>query len=486
MIKNGMHMATETLPAFSKARVVVLGDLMLDRYWLGDTSRISPEAPVPVVLIDQHDERAGGAANVALNMASLTAQVSLLGLVGKDQEGQLLQSLCEEKNVRCFFHATAHHTITKLRVMGRNQQLLRMDFEKTAVSEEDVGALQALLAEQLSHADVVVLSDYAKGALQQVEDFISLAKQKNIPVLIDPKAKDFSRYRGATLVTPNYKEFCAAVGPCDGLNEIAEKAQHLLKETGVQALLVTLGKEGMLLVEASRDAWHFPTQAKDVFDVTGAGDTVIATIAASLGAGVDLKQAVHYANVAAGIVVGKSGTSTVSVPELRRALQKDNESQLGILTQADCLQAVHDAKARGEKIVMTNGCFDILHAGHIHYLEEARALGDRLIVAVNSDESVRQLKGDTRPYNALQQRMEVLAALRCVDWVVAFTQATPAPLIETILPDLLVKGGDYKPEEIAGNEAVYANGGEVLSLRFCSGFSTTQLVKKIQKEGETV
>src|SRR3990167_5959410 len=299
MMQNGLPPISEHLPDFKKACVFIVCDLMLDRYWYGDTSRISPEAPVPVVLIENKDVRAGGAANVALNVASLTAQAVLFGIVGKDQEAQLLEQICEQQQVQCHFQMSQFHpTITKLRVMGRNQQLLRMDFECIDTNKNDVAAVFAQMHQSFSKANVLLLSDYAKGTLQNIEVFIELANQYQIPVLIDPKAKDFSRYRGATLVTQNYKEFIAAVGACSNHEEIVEKALQLIKKSGIKALLITLGKDGMLLVASDQDPIHYPARAKDVYDVTGAGDTVIATIAASLGAGVDLAHAVHYANVA--------------------------------------------------------------------------------------------------------------------------------------------------------------------------------------------
>ena len=472
------------LPNFETARVLVYGDVMLDRYWHGDTTRISPEAPVPVVLVGETESRPGGSANVALNIAALGAKTSLFGLIGDDAEGNTLRMQLEEKNITCHFQEISEYpTITKLRVLGRNQQLIRMDFEKDFHGVNDVELLQRFEA-QLDEVDVVILSDYAKGALHNVEKLIALAKKHGLPILVDPKSKDFSRYAGATVITPNRKEFETIVGVCESIEALQEKARQYLDTVDIQALLITLGKDGMLLVQKNTEPLLVPTRARDVYDVTGAGDTVISTLAVGIAAGNTLAQSVLLANTAAGVVVGKLGAETVSPAELRRALQRQQGSHLGVLTEEECLLAVSDAHAHGEKVVMTNGCFDILHAGHVHYLEEAKALGDRLIVAINDDASVSRLKGSTRPYNTLQQRMDVIAALRPVDWVVSFSEDTPARLIGSILPDILVKGGDYRPEDIAGGDAVIANGGRVEVLDFVSNCSTTSLIDKIKKTHE--
>jgi D-beta-D-heptose 7-phosphate kinase/D-beta-D-heptose 1-phosphate adenosyltransferase len=310
------------------------------------------------------------------------------------------------------------------------------------------------------------------------------ANQQNIPVLVDPKHTDFSVYRGAFLITPNFKEFQAVVGPCSSEEEIQQKGQKLLHDHNIHAILVTRGERGMTLLQKDLPAYHLLTRAKEVFDVTGAGDTVIATMAAALAAGYSLTDSMMLANTAAGIVVGKLGAATVSVSELRYVL-KAALSKEGVLDQSNLLLAVKEAKQRGEKVVMTNGCFDILHPGHIAYLEEAKALGDRLIVAVNDDASVRRLnKGPGRPINSLESRMAVLAGLSSVDWVVPFSQDTPESLVNVILPDVLVKGGDWAVEQIAGSHAVLKNGGQVKSLMFHDGFSTTNVVTRILNEAQ--
>ncbi|MCB1828124.1 MAG: bifunctional D-glycero-beta-D-manno-heptose-7-phosphate kinase/D-glycero-beta-D-manno-heptose 1-phosphate adenylyltransferase HldE [Coxiellaceae bacterium] len=479
MMLEGFH-----LPSFESAKLLVYGDVMLDRYWYGNTSRISPEAPVPVVLVDDTEARPGGAANVALNTVALGVKTTLFGLTGEDAEADLLRKALDEKNIQCHFQTiSGYPTIAKLRVLGRNQQLIRMDFEKGFFGVDDVELIQRYEA-HLDSADIVVLSDYAKGALQHVDHLIALARKKGLPVLVDPKSNDFSKYAGATLITPNRKEFEAVVGQCHSNAEIKEKAVALLKELDIEALLVTLGKDGMLLVQQHNEPLYLPTRAQEVFDVTGAGDTVIAVLGAAIASGQSLEQAAQLANMAAGVVVGKLGAATVSVPELRRALQRECRSDLGVLTEEELLLAVSDARAHGETVVMTNGCFDILHAGHVQYLDSAKKLGDRLIVAINDDDSVRRLKGSARPFNSLKNRMDVMSALRVVDWVVSFSEDTPARLIEAVLPDVLVKGGDYRPEDIAGGEAVKANGGEVAVLDLVPGVSTTGLAEKIKTVSE--
>jgi len=469
------------LPEYQLAQVLVVGDVMLDRYWHGPTGRISPEAPVPVVKVEQIEERAGGAANVALNIAALGAQACLIGMTGDDEASRVLQEKLEAVQVKCdFLRLASHPTITKLRVLSRHQQLIRLDFED-GFHEVDAGPMLSQIAEQLEQAKVMVLSDYNKGALAQVSAIIGLARQAGVPVLVDPKGTDFEKYRGASLLTPNLSEFEAVVGACRNEQALVDKGRELLDRYELGALLVTRSEHGMTLIRRDQDELHLPAQAQEVFDVTGAGDTVIGVLAASLASGAGLDQACALANAAAGVVVGKLGTSTVSQVELAKALfGNEQESGYGVVTEQQLKVAVEAAKKTGEKVVMTNGCFDIIHSGHVTYLNSARKLGDRLIVAVNDDNSVRGLKGEGRPVNSLDRRMTVLAGLGAVDWVVPFSEETPERLISEILPDLLVKGGDYRPEQIAGGKQVIANGGEVRVLNFEQGCSTTEIIKAIR------
>jgi D-beta-D-heptose 7-phosphate kinase/D-beta-D-heptose 1-phosphate adenosyltransferase len=470
-----------SIPDFSSACVLVAGDVMLDRYWVGPTSRISPEAPVQVVRIRKDETRPGGAANVALNAAALGARAQLLGVVGRDEPARLLgDALRGAGVVPAFIESADRPTITKLRVMSRNQQLIRLDFEES-LSEAgafDPGALAQAFEAALGSTRVVVLSDYGKGTLAGVERLIALARKHGRPVLIDPKGSDYRPYRGATLLTPNMSEFEAVVGACRDESEIVARGEKLRAELNLDALLVTRSEHGMTLIQPNAAPLHLPTEAREVFDVTGAGDTVIATLGAALAAGSDLAHACRLANLAAGIVVGKLGTATASVAELQRAARRAHEDDSAVLSEGQLLERVAEARAHGEVVVMTNGVFDILHAGHVRYLEAAKKLGDVLIVAVNDDDSVRRLKGPTRPLNKVDDRMRLLAALKCVDWVVPFGEDTPARIIGRVLPDLLVKGGDYQPEQIAGFDAVTANGGKVLVLEFHEGYSTTRLIEK--------
>jgi D-beta-D-heptose 7-phosphate kinase/D-beta-D-heptose 1-phosphate adenosyltransferase len=471
---------TLIVPDFSKLRVLVAGDAMLDEYWFGDTARISPEAPVPVVRARSSEQRPGGAANVALNVAALGAHSVLAAVVGKDERGEQLARALEQRGVRCELVLSPDlPTIHKLRVLARSQQLLRIDAELSLQScAQEFGVK---FAKALPHADAVVLSDYGKGTLSRVAELIALARAAKIPVLIDPKGTDFKRYRGAYALTPNRGEFEAVVGPCSDEAELLRKGAALRADLGLDVLLVTRGEQGMTLFEQDAEPLTLPTRAREVFDVTGAGDTVIALLGAGIAAGLAPADAAALANLGAGLVVGKIGVASVGRSELQRALHAKGSGGRGLVELPELALLVAEAKARGERVVFTNGCFDILHAGHVSYLEEAKSCGDRLIVAVNDDDSVRRLKGATRPVNSLADRMAVLAGLAAVDWVVPFSQDTPAELIAQVLPDVLVKGGDYRVEQIAGGNTVLKNGGEVRVLGFKPGRSTSALIDALRR-----
>jgi len=470
------------IPAFNQAKVLVVGDIMLDRYWYGPTQRISPEAPVPIVKINQDEDRPGGAANVALNIASIGGKVTLAGITGDDEAATTVENYLQGMDINCKFdRQSSVPTITKLRVMSRNQQLIRLDFEES-LKDIDKISLTASIEKIVQQHDVLLLSDYDKGTLSDVQKLIAVAKKHQVPVLVDPKGTDFSRYSGASIITPNMSEFEAVVGTCKDEAELVQKGQQLLTELELEAMLITRSEQGMTLLRNGQEEFHLPTQAKEVYDVTGAGDTVIATLALALAANADYPHASALANIAAGIVVGKLGTSSVSEAELLNAISTGQESGFGVVTEGQLKIAVELAKARGEDIVMTNGCFDILHAGHVSYLTNAGKLGRRLIVAVNSDDSVKRLKGEGRPINPVERRMAVLAGLGAVDWVVDFSEDTPQRIIANILPDTLVKGGDYKVEDIAGGTEVMANGGQVKVLNFEDGISTTEIINTIRLE----
>lgn len=465
------------VPEFAKAKIIVIGDVMLDRYWSGQAARISPEAPVPVVRIKTIEDRVGGAGNVALNIAKLGGKVTLLAVVGDDAEGNILRHLLEAEGVICDFVVEQDiRSICKLRVMAQHQQLIRIDFEESSL-EFDLDVLLGKLIMNLPEHDAVVFSDYGKGTLADVSAYIKVAKQAGLKVLVDPKGVDYQCYAQADLITPNLSELQAVVGVADTEAELIAKCRELLKQQQIPTLLLTRGEAGMTLIK-SNQTHSLPAQAKDVFDVTGAGDTVIAVMALGVALDMALPDAMYLANLAGGIVVGKLGTSTVSIPELTRAMHGDRDSLYGIVSEAELAQIMVGAKAHDERIIMTNGCFDLLHAGHVTYLQQAKALGDRLVVAVNSDASVRQLKGESRPINGLQERMTVLAALACVDWVVSFEEETPERLYCRLLPDVIVKGGDYSSEQVAGGDCVIRAGGKVKILQFVDGQSTTAMIKK--------
>jgi D-beta-D-heptose 7-phosphate kinase/D-beta-D-heptose 1-phosphate adenosyltransferase len=468
------------LPPFDKARVLVVGDLMLDRYWHGPASRISPEAPVPVVHVSDIEERPGGAGNVALNIASLGAQCTVLGLTGDDDAANALEKNLQAAGVKTrFIRLQENATVTKLRVMSRHQQLIRLDFEDGFIGQ-NISGEEIEFAKLLDEHDVVVCSDYGKGSLRNVQSLIALCRERKIPVLIDPKGADFDRYAGASLVTPNLSEFEAIVGECGNEDELVEKGQQLCAQCSFDALLITRSEHGMTLIQNDEEVFNLPTRAREVYDVTGAGDTVISTLAAALAAGDDIHNAVTLANLAAGIVVGKLGTASVSQEELYQEIHRHIAVKRGVVSQQELMMAVKQCRQRGEVIVMTNGCFDILHAGHVTYLQQAREQGDRLIVAVNVDETVRRLKGEDRPVNPLEHRMRMLAALECVDWVLPFEEETPTRLICEVLPDILVKGGDNDPDKIPGGDCVRENGGEVRVLSYVDGVSTTEIIGTIR------
>lgn len=462
--------------------VLVVGDVMLDRYWHGGAQRISPEAPVPVLQVDDQEQRPGGAANVALNVVSLGAQCTLVGLVGEDEAAADLQATLEAAGVNCdFVPVSQWQTIVKLRLMAQRQQLMRADFETPpplAGTSERLAVLQNTVEKHLPTASALVLEDYDKGALDEPQALIHAARARGVPVLVDPKLKDLSVYKGADAIKPNEVEFHAAIGESvEDEEAFAEHAEQLRAQLELQALIITRGGAGMWVAEAEH-ATQIPARAVEVFDVTGAGDTTAATLAIGMSLGWPLREAARTANVAASLAVSKLGTAPVSGPELRAALVAADHDR-GVLSATALQAAVAAAQAEGQTIVFTNGCFDILHAGHVTYLEEAATLGDRLIVALNSDASVQRLKGEGRPVVPFIGRSHVVAGLGCVDWVVEFDTDTPVPLLKQLQPEVLVKGGDYEPEDVVGHEIVHAYGGTVKVLSLVEDVSTTAIVEKI-------
>ena len=469
----------------SQAKILVVGDVMLDRYWHGDTGRISPEAPVPVVKVSKLEDKAGGAANVAKNIAYLDGQVSLLGIIGNDDNGSSLQALLKSEKINSqLITQDDAPTIAKMRVISRHQQVVRLDLEETFLQAHSELLLNKL-SEIVDDFDVVLFSDYNKGSLAKISEMIQVAKAAGKTVLVDPKSKQLADYRGADFITPNLNEYTAAGGIKGDEQVLADCARKIIAECGIGAMLLTRSEQGMSLITPS-EKHDFAAQVLEVSDVTGAGDTVIATLAVMLGTGMPAKQAVEIANVAAGLVVAKLGAATVSPEELSAKLTqylRETGEQYQAPTQ-EILHHIELARQRGEKIVFTNGCFDILHAGHVRYLAQAKARGDKLVVGLNNGASISRLKGSERPINPLDERAIVIGALASVDWVIPFGAVeendTPAKLIEQVKPDVLVKGGDYKVEEIAGADFVLANGGTVEVLEFVNGCSTSNVIKKIQ------
>ena len=466
---------------FSSAAVLVVGDIMLDRYWSGGTTRISPEAPVPVVKIGDEFERLGGSGNVAANIAALGGKAHLLALVGADEAADSIDALAGQCDIQChLLRDPQAQTTVKLRIISQQQQLLRLDFENNAVSAQQIQEFGARFSDLLPSMGAVVISDYGKDGVPDPQRIIAQAKQAKVPVLVDPKGRDYTKYRHAQLITPNYREFVDVVGPCPTEQDLESKAKNLLADLDLEAILITRGEKGMTLVRLDQETVNLSAQTREVFDVTGAGDTVCGVCAAGIASGIDLETSIGLANKAAGIVVGKFGTATVSATEL-------SSSAAGIkgkktFDEAQLKAKLEKLRASGARIVMTNGCFDVLHAGHIDYLNKARMLGDLLVVAVNSDSSVKGLKGENRPINTLSNRLAVLGALESVDALISFDESTPQALIENLMPHILVKGGDYDPNEIVGSKEVIANGGEVKVLPFVDGLSSSGILKKMGVE----
>jgi D-beta-D-heptose 7-phosphate kinase/D-beta-D-heptose 1-phosphate adenosyltransferase len=454
----------KTLPHFHDVSILVVGDVMLDRYWFGDTVRISPEAPVPIVKINGIDDRPGGAGNVALNIAALGAKAILLGVTGLDDAADILSRQLAAASVQQdLCQLATSNTIIKLRVISRHQQLLRLDFEDKPLGHNQPDALIERFKQHLPHVDLVILSDYKKGTLAAPQSFIQLAREAGACVLVDPKGNDFSLYRHANMITPNFKEFEAIVGPCPTEEALLAKGRALLSDYQIDTLLVTRGEAGMALVQKDQEL-HLPAYAREVVDVAGAGDTVIGVLGTAIAAGLSLQQATALANLAASIAVGKLGTAVVSMPELLAAISGKTGATANIMNEGQLLATIQEARALGKRIVFTNGCFDVLHAGHVAYLQMAKQLGDYLLVAVNTDGSIRKLKGADRPINTLEQRMAVLAGLGVVDGVVSFADETPERLLRLIQPDTLVKGGDYRVDQVVGADIVRAYGGDVRVL----------------------
>ena len=470
---------------FASARVLVIGDVMLDRYIWGSVDRISPEAPVPVLRSVNTTRVPGGAANVAMNLVGLGARAVLAGFWGDDLEQRELGELLNAAGVEgTGMIQSAHPTISKTRIMARQQQLLRMDVENAGVRPTaDHEVLLQKAVQLVSQADAVILSDYAKGTLSPTlcQSVIEEARRRGVPVLVDPKDKSFAKYSGATTICPNLSELAQVTGIDRGsLPELVAAGKRLVEETRIDFLTVTMSEKGILVLR-SASSFHSQARAREVFDVSGAGDTVIATLAVCLARGVDAESAVDLANVAAGIVVGKTGTAPISRSELVAELTRSAAvtSPEKVLDKEQLLVRIAEWRATGHRIVFTNGCFDILHIGHITLLEQCRQFGDKLIVAINSDASVHCLKGPTRPVVKQDDRARVLAALASTDAVTIFDEQTPLDLILRIRPDVLVKGGDYTTATVVGAEDVMSWGGKVEIVPIVPGHSTSGIIARM-------
>jgi D-beta-D-heptose 7-phosphate kinase/D-beta-D-heptose 1-phosphate adenosyltransferase len=474
---------------FSGVTVLCVGDVMLDRFIEGEVERISPEAPVPVMRVRRSRATLGGAGNVAANIAALGGRAVLVGVVGSDEAGRMLgaEIAAHPGITPALVESRARPTITKTRFVASRQQIVRTDEESSLpLQPEEEAALIAAIAGAMAGARAVVLSDYGKGVLSPavIAAALEAARAGGLSVFVDPKSEDFSCYLGATCITPNLKELAAAARlPVGDEAAVVAAARRVMDAAGGAAILVTRSEKGMMLVEPTGAAHSVPAHAREVFDVSGAGDTVIATLALAEAAGHALPQAMRIANAAAAVVVSKVGTATVSIAELRHEIDaaeaEDIAPALRPLAEASALVARW--KRQGLRVGFTNGCFDILHAGHVALMRAARAQCDRLIVALNDDDSVRRLKGPTRPVNPLAARAAVIAALRPVDCVVAFAEDTPLALIREILPDILFKGGDYRVETVVGADLVMAAGGRVVICATLPGHSTTATIARIQE-----
>jgi D-beta-D-heptose 7-phosphate kinase/D-beta-D-heptose 1-phosphate adenosyltransferase len=464
-------------------KVLVIGDLMLDVYYKGNVNRVSPEAPVPVVNITSVNKNLGGAANVANNLSGLGCQVEIIGVLGNDDNGNDVLELLNRYNINHnLVKNKSLQTTTKARVVGGQQQIVRLDYEECAsFDEETTHQLKEMIEKSvtINTPNSVIISDYAKGVctMEICEFIIENCSKKNIPVIVDPKGLNWNKYNGAFMITPNLNELSEVLGEKIENNDlsVSNAAHHVKAKLSIKNLVVTRSERGLTLI-GERENLHDRARTKEVFDVSGAGDTVVATLAAFLSIG-ELKDVVKVANIAAGIVVGKPGTVAINKADLIEEIKFGfkNKSHMKIKTLDNMIHVIQEWRNKGEEIVFTNGCFDILHLGHVSYLEKARQLGHRLIIGLNSDNSVKRLKGIMRPINNQYDRARLLAVLEFVDGIVIFDEDTPLKLIKNITPDVLVKGGDYKINEIVGRE--FSKKVEIIS--FIEGYSTSNIIDKI-------
>jgi len=473
------------LEGVAKTRALVLGDLMLDEYLWGTVDRISPEAPVQVVEVKRKELRLGGAGNVINNLLTLNCQVDVASVVGDDDDGQFLLRRLTERGLHQHgvFSQVERVTSRKTRVLASNQQIVRIDQEtRSEISTESEDRILSYLQDSVSSLDVIFLSDYQKGVMTDrlLKEVIAIGRSAKVPVLVDPKGEDYSKYRGATLLTPNRKEAQLATGLTitdeDSLLAVGRKLRETLE---LEALVLTRSEEGMTVFSSDGEI-HLPTVAREVYDVSGAGDTVLSMFGLGMAQKLPLGCSAGLANIAAGIVVGKVGTSTVSAQEILDTVgSQQQDSDQKICAPSLLKNILAGERQKGRTVVFTNGCFDLLHVGHVKYLQAARRLGDLLVLGLNSDASIKRLKGSSRPLIGQEERAHILAALDCIDYVVVFDEDTPMEVITTLRPDILVKGGDYTPEGVVGRELVEGYGGRVELINFVDGKSTTNIINKI-------
>lgn len=462
----------------SRKLMLVYGDVMLDKYFTGKVSRISPEAPVPVVKIDSEYMSLGGTANVANNLSKLGNSPILIGFLGKDKNADDFKTLCNKEGIKFESLVSDSPTITKIRVIGGHQQITRLDFEDSMkVSQDNLLNLKTKLDKLIDkNVGVFIISDYLKGSctVETCDLIIKKCNKHSVPVIVDPKGSDWGKYAGVFMVTPNLKELEQVVGVeiKNNTEQIKKYALPLLDKYNIKYLLVTRSEKGMTLI-SKKSIIDFPTEAQEVYDVSGAGDTVIATLSLGISLGTTIEYAVKMANIAAGIVVSKFGTTPIYKDDLLKAM---NDNSTKLVSRKELIRIIEQEKKKNKKIVFSNGCFDILHKGHLFYLKEASKLGDVFVLGLNSDQSVRKLKGEDRPINNEIDRAEVLSFLEFIDYITIFDEQTPYELIKSITPDVLVKGGDYKIEDVVGREF----SGEVEIIPFVDGYSTTSIISKMR------
>ncbi len=465
---------------FKNSFSAIIGDLMIDRYLIGETNRISPEAPIQVVELSSESFRLGGSANVAFNIKSFGHNVDIYGVIGNDENGRILKSELDKYNINSFGVIVLYDrpTTIKTRILARHQQISRFDLEsKTNISQEIEDQILEQLEKNIYKYSSILISDYAKGVvtIRLSQKIIELAKKYNISVFVDPKGKNYEKYRGAYLIKPNRKEALESFD--NNISEIDKLGFLLLEKYNFDKVIITLSEDGMKLFEKNGNLATIPTKGREVFDVTGAGDTVLSALAVSHNSQLNLLSAINFANSASAIVVSKVGTATASLDEIIELEERENNNIVNkALYPDEVLKAIEKAKNRGKKIIFTNGCFDILHSGHVTYLNKAKELGDILVLGLNSDNSVKRLKGESRPINNELDRAIVLSGLKAVDYIFIFEEDTPYELIKLIKPNILVKGGDYKNREVVGSDLVE----RVELIDFVEGKSTTAIIKKIE------